>query len=41
VDADKAEEGFKTIAEREQEYFKEYELYKENKSKHHFQTVLL
>ncbi|TNV72079.1 hypothetical protein FGO68_gene11801 [Halteria grandinella] len=31
VDAAKADEGFKTTAEREQEYFKDYELYKENK----------
>jgi len=33
VDLAKAAEGFKTTAEREADYFREFELYKENKSK--------
>jgi hypothetical protein len=33
VDLGKAAEGFKTTAEREADYFREFELYKENKSK--------
>jgi hypothetical protein len=33
VEASKAGEGFKTHAEKEADYFREYELYKENKSK--------
>lgn len=35
VDNAKAGEGFKTQLEEEAEYFREYELYKENKSKSH------
>jgi hypothetical protein len=33
VDNSKAGEGFLTSAEREAEYFKEFEVFKENKSK--------
>lgn len=41
VDAAKADEGFKTTAEREQEYFKDYELYKENKSKYRHKIIII
>ena len=36
VDNSKAHEGFRTTAERKEDYFREYEIFKENKSKFYF-----
>lgn len=38
VEASKAGEGFKTLKEREQQYYKDFETYKENKSKSFINT---